>query len=104
MNEPVNVCSLRFFVKYRIDDLMLDFLWIIGAGEINKVSRVFWHRFVIAQFLEFRNIMLKPDKLYIPVFNSSCFEPCIHDKKKQSAYYESNITTMRELLNISKEE
>src|SRR5215204_58486 len=98
MYKPINICPLGLFIQNRIDDLMFDFLRIVGTGKVNQVCCVFWNCFIVAQFLYLRYIMLEPDELHIAVFYSSTAKPYIHYEKHHAAYKERYITSMCKFL------
>ena len=77
---------------------MFDLFRIICTGEIDKMRRVFGNRVVVTEFLQHRQVMIKPDKFYVAVFNFPRPELDIHYKKHYAAYDQCDVTTMREFL------
>lgn len=104
MYKPVNVGPFGFPVQDGINDLMLNFLGVVGTGHINQVRGILWNRFIITEFLDLRNIVFKPYKLHIAVFDFPGPEPDIHNQEQEATHYQGYITAMREFFQVGKKE
>src|SRR5690606_31250818 len=51
VHEPIDIRPLWFFIQYRINDLMLYFLWIVRTRKVNEMRGVLGNGTVVAQFL-----------------------------------------------------
>ena len=104
MHKPINIGALWFFVENGINDLVLNFLGVIGTGHIYQVRRKFGNCFIIAQFLYLRQVMFQPYKFNIPVFNLPAAVPDIHNGEQATGHQQCYIAAVFKFIKIGKQE